>query len=102
MLDSKCTVKLSDFGCSKGFEKTISLVAYEKSGKKTFKGSPHWVAPEAIREGKYTRKTDIWSLGCTLLELATGRFPWHEKNFDQPLQAMFFIGGTQEIPNIPG
>ena len=45
MLDSKCTVKLSDFGCSKGFEKTISMVAYEKSGKKSFKGSPHWVAP---------------------------------------------------------
>lgn len=45
MLDSKCTVKLSDFGCSKGFEQTISLMAYQKSGLRSFKGSAAWVAP---------------------------------------------------------
>jgi mitogen-activated protein kinase kinase kinase len=76
MLDSKCTVKLSDFGCSKGFEKTVSLIAYENSQGKSFRGTAFWLAPEAIKEGRYTRKTDIWSLGCTLLELATCKFPW--------------------------
>jgi serine/threonine protein kinase len=49
MLDSKCTVKLSDFGCSKGFEKTISLIAYEKLKDRSFGGTPHWLAPEAIK-----------------------------------------------------
>ena len=49
MLDSKFTVKLSDFGCSKGFLSTISLAAYEKSQGKSFKGSAFWLAPQAIK-----------------------------------------------------
>ena len=45
LLDSKCTIKLSDYGCAKNFEKTMSLIAYEKKGLGTFKGSVFWMAP---------------------------------------------------------
>jgi serine/threonine protein kinase len=76
LLTSKGVLKLSDFGCSKGFDHTISFVYYEKEGSKTQKGTSYWMSPETIVEGNYTRKTDIWSLGCTLLELATGQNPW--------------------------
>jgi serine/threonine protein kinase len=58
------------------------------------------MAPETIIEGNYTRKTDIWSLGCTLLELATGIIPWTEKKLD-PHKIMLHIGQTQELPYIP-
>ena len=76
----------------------MSLMNYEKAGLKTFKGSAAWMAPEIINQNKYTRKTDIWSLGCTLLELATGKTPWYEKNFEQEFQAMYYIGRKGEIP----
>ena len=49
MLDSKCTVKLSDFGCSKGFEKTTSLAEYEKRKDQTIQGTANWMAPEVIK-----------------------------------------------------
>jgi len=51
------------------------------------------MAPETIIEGNYTRKTDIWSLGCTLLELATGVLPWNEKKLDYN-KIMLYIGST--------
>jgi serine/threonine protein kinase len=67
LLTSKGVLKLTDYGCSKGFDQTIFLVNYESKGSKTQKGTSHWMAPESIVEGIYTRKTDVWSLGCTLL-----------------------------------
>ena len=48
MLSNKGVIKLTDFGCSKGFDKTASLVCYEIEGNKTQKGTIHWMAPETI------------------------------------------------------
>lgn len=39
---------------------------------KSFKGTPNWMAPETVRQVEYTRFSDIWSLGCTLIEMITG------------------------------
>jgi len=66
-------VKLADFGLAKH----ISSVAEIHS----IKGTAYWMAPELIKssysgEG-YNMSVDIWSLGCTLIEMATARPPWH-------------------------
>ena len=38
----------------------------------SFKGTPHWMAPETIKSLESSRYCDIWSLGCTIIEMATG------------------------------
>ena len=50
------------------------------------------MAPEIINQTKCGRKSDIWSFGCTLLEMATGNNPWSEYNFDNPYAAILKIG----------
>ena len=65
------------------------------------KGSVYWLAPELITDIVYTTKADIWSFGCTILEMATAKVPWSQFNFDNPLTAILKIGSITEIPHIP-
>ncbi|VDL96023.1 unnamed protein product [Schistocephalus solidus] len=59
-------VKLCDFGAS---GKLIDSVAH------SFVGSRSYMAPERISGKPYNTSSDVWSLGLTLIELATGRYP---------------------------
>jgi len=52
-------------------------------------GTPLWMSPELITEGEYDEKTDIWSLGITVLELAEQHPPHWLKN--PPVRALFLI-----------
>lgn len=100
LVDTNGIVKLSDFGCSKIIEKTLTL--YLKEHKNNgIQGSIPWMAPEVIRQTKYGRKSDIWSFGCTILEMVTGKQPWFGYNFDNPIAAIMKIGLSDEIPEIP-
>eukprot|EP01083_Nonionella_stella_P088174 245558_1 len=51
-------------------------------------GAPYWLSPEIIRDDKYTTKADIWSLGITAIEMATGKPPLSDK---PPLWALLNI-----------
>ncbi|KAJ3561138.1 hypothetical protein NP233_g10378 [Leucocoprinus birnbaumii] len=65
-------VKLSDFGVS------LNLRAMERQSQNDVAGTPNWMAPEVIRLEGASTKSDIWSLGCTVVELLTGRPPYAE------------------------
>ena len=61
-------VKLGDFGLSKALNQTSFAMTYV--------GTPYYMSPELIQEKSYDTKSDIWSLGCTVIELLTGRPPY--------------------------
>ena len=67
--------KISDFGISKQ-----TAEAYDSFGAATnMRGSVFWMAPEMIHsqtERTYSGKVDIWSLGCVVLEMWSGKRPW--------------------------
>ncbi|KAF2498121.1 Ste11-type MAPKK kinase [Lophium mytilinum] len=103
LVDNKGSVKISDFGISKRVEAS-SLLSTPGSGKKgnqrvSLQGSVFWMAPEVVRQTAYTRKADIWSLGCLIVEMFTGSHP--HPNCTQ-LQAIFKIGGSGDAsPTVP-
>jgi len=97
LLDNEGTIKLADFGCSKKLDALCS----KTHGCNTMVGTPYWMAPEVItNEQGYGFKADIWSVGCTIVEMLTAKPPWPE--FDSMWQAIYHIANsTGPPPNIP-
>ncbi|XP_020238243.1 mitogen-activated protein kinase kinase kinase 5 isoform X2 [Cajanus cajan] len=88
-------VKLADFGLAK--------ILMGNSYDLSLKGSPYWMAPEVVKGGiknesnpDVVKAIDIWSLGCTIIEMLTGKPPWSE--VEGP-SAMFKV--LQNSPPIP-
>jgi serine/threonine protein kinase len=57
------------------------------------------MAPEVIKQTGHGRPADVWSVGCTVIEMATGRPPW--SNYTAPVAAMFQIASSKDPPPIP-
>ncbi|EMS46706.1 Mitogen-activated protein kinase kinase kinase A [Triticum urartu] len=83
-----CRAKIADFGCAR------SLGEARPIG-----GTPAFMAPEVARGEEQGPAADVWALGCTVVEMATGRAPWGE--MDNVLAAVHRIGYTDAVPEVP-
>lgn len=79
-------VKLADFGVATKLTDANTGVA----------GTPYWMAPEVISmHEEIVAASDIWSLGCTVIELYTGNPPYHDLN---PMSACYRIVQDPQPP----
>ena len=83
-------VKLSDFGISKSVSDSFSKAA-------TFCGTVTYMSPERINNAPYSYAADLWSLGVTLLECATGKYPYD--GHQGPVDLMLHI--VNDDPPVP-
>ncbi|MCD7448463.1 hypothetical protein HAX54_042597 [Datura stramonium] len=91
LVDPNGEIKLADFGMAKHITSCSSVLS--------FKGSPYWMAPEVVMNTSgYGLAVDIWSLGCTILEMATSKPPWSQY---EGVAAIFKIGNSKDFPEIP-
>nr|XP_013041891.2 mitogen-activated protein kinase kinase kinase 19 isoform X1 [Anser cygnoides]XP_013041892.2 mitogen-activated protein kinase kinase kinase 19 isoform X1 [Anser cygnoides] len=98
MLMPSGIVKLIDFGCARRLA-WASLSGTHSEMLKSVHGTPYWMAPEVINESGYGRKSDIWSVGCTVFEMATGKPPLASMS---RIAAMFYIGAHRGLmPSLP-
>ncbi|KAM9821037.1 mitogen-activated protein kinase kinase kinase 2 [Neosynchiropus ocellatus] len=92
--DSVGNVKLGDFGASR----RLQTICLSGTGIKSVTGTPYWMSPEVISGEGYGRKADIWSVGCTVVEMLTQRPPWAEF---EAMAAIFKIATQPTNPVLP-
>ncbi|XP_057789897.1 mitogen-activated protein kinase kinase kinase 18-like [Salvia miltiorrhiza] len=79
------SAKLADLGSA--------MYASTAGGGVAARGSPLWMAPEAIRGERQGPESDVWSLGCTVIEMLTGKPAWDG--------SVCRIGYSDELPLFP-
>ncbi|CAN6445569.1 unnamed protein product [Victoria cruziana] len=85
-------VRIGDLGCA-----SRTGAAAEAGG---LAGTPLFMAPEVARGQSQGTPADIWALGCTVVEMATGRPPWGGDVTDL-VSALYRIGCTDAVPGLP-
>ncbi|KAK3134931.1 hypothetical protein QOZ80_5BG0412570 [Eleusine coracana subsp. coracana] len=83
--------KLADFGCAR---------QWVEKGSPILGGTPAFMAPEVARGEEQGPEADIWALGCTVVEMATGKAPWSHV-VDDVVAAVRMIGYSDAVPDVP-
>jgi serine/threonine protein kinase len=95
LVTKESIVKLADFGVSS--TKRGADISSSSSAALDIAGTPYWMAPEIITLEGCSTVSDIWSVGCTVIELLTGNPPYHHLS---DVTALFRIV-TDDCPPLP-
>uniref|UniRef100_A0A7N0RIQ3 Protein kinase domain-containing protein n=1 Tax=Kalanchoe fedtschenkoi TaxID=63787 RepID=A0A7N0RIQ3_KALFE len=85
--------KLADFGCAKRVDDC-------ENGAVSISGTPIYMAPETARGAEQGPEADIWAIGCTVIEMATGGPAWPDCGSD-PARILYRIAFSDQIPAFP-
>jgi len=85
------SIKLADFGISR-----LGL----SHQTQTISGTPAYLSPDAIN-GRYSVASDLWALGCSVLELITGELPWAHLGLESSTQIIFAIATNPDPYPLP-
>ncbi|RKF73676.1 MAP kinase kinase kinase wis4 [Golovinomyces cichoracearum] len=105
LLNHNGVIKYVDFGAAKVIARQgKTLIAADAHGAKSNKsmtGTPMYMSPEVIKGENPGRAgaVDIWSLGCVILEMATGRRPWASLDNEWAIMYNIAQGIPPQLPN---
>ncbi|KAL0735098.1 hypothetical protein Bca4012_011308 [Brassica carinata] len=88
------SAKLADFGSG------LEIQPENRTGCGSHmqpRGSPLWMAPEVVRGECQGPESDVWSLGCTIIEMVTGKPPW----INDGAESLRTIGFSDDLPKFP-
>lgn len=105
MLDHNGVIKFVDFGAAKVIARQGRTLAAEHAAtrqgrQRSMTGTPMYMSPEVIRGATSGRHgaVDIWSLGCVILEMATGRRPWASLDNEWAIMYNIAQGNPPQLP----
>jgi len=94
LVDNRGVCKLADFGSSRYLNSVNA--GDNNAASLSLRGTPVFMPPEVIKEQRYSKKSDIWSIGCTVLQMASGKPPYNE--LDNHYAVLIRITSTDEHP----
>ena len=110
LLDHDGVIKYVDFGAAKVIARQSNTLAANPSNtgpggrpgkQKSMTGTPMYMSPEVIKGQNEGRQgaIDVWSLGCVILEMVTGRRPWASLDNEWAIMYNIAQGNPPQLPN---
>lgn len=95
-------IKIADLGLAR---RTGDIEKQSKGEKSCeWRGTPLFMSPESVKDNVYDPPADIWSLGCAVVEMVTGKPAWNGQKGSEPnniYSLLLRIGVGEELPEIP-
>jgi mitogen-activated protein kinase kinase kinase len=103
LLNHNGVIKYVDFGAAKVIARQGKTLVAAEAGKanKSMTGTPMYMSPEVIKGENPGRAgaVDVWSLGCVILEMATGRRPWASLDNEWAIMYNIAQGNPPQLPS---
>ncbi|KAM8960224.1 mitogen-activated protein kinase kinase kinase 1 isoform 2-T2 [Pelodytes ibericus] len=91
-------LRIADFGAA-------ARLASKGTGAGEFQGqllgTIAFMAPEVLRGQQYGRSCDVWSVGCSIIEMSCAKPPWNAEKHSNHLALIFKIASATTAPTIP-
>jgi mitogen-activated protein kinase kinase kinase len=109
LLDHSGVIKYVDFGAAKVIARqgktlvstSVASATGTSKPQKSMTGTPMYMSPEVIKGENPGRAgaVDVWSLGCVILEMATGRRPWASLDNEWAIMYNIAQGNPPQLPS---